>query len=476
MGYFSIYRIIKDIFSTIFGRKFWKYTLIILIAFTIFFILGEKGAFAVTVDYNNNSYELPDPPSFNTAIELDSRINTYPNGYKYIIIAYSTYNQRFYTSYINSNSLITYTPNNNNTGAIRSTNGDMKLLSYSYENNSWVYNSSSFRSSNAISFNNPLFTTIDILNSDGTIYKSAQSFVKYPEIANSLNDLETLNFDVISVNAWDWSNKDFDILFYDRNNVDVSTTDGLYPKRVITLNKNTSYYQPTISADPNKNAIFWIPIEETGLNFYIGGNYEIRLAERVPIQGGGGFRNGSEYSYNYLGQSVTFTISSNTTQDRIDSINQQIEEATEKKYHEETINSLDNLNNALTNTTPDINISNEIDSSLNFDNQNQALNNLNNGFFSRLTSMLSNLLGYDLSQDTSVSIPLPNSNQSIILHSKDIYDNVTGALRLIINAFWIYIFSFYMWKFINKIYIAVSTGNILDSFSSGGEAITNDML
>lgn len=90
--------------------------------------------------------------------------------------------------------------------------------------------------------------------------------------------------------------------------------------------------------------------------------------------------------------------------------------------------------------------------------------------------MLTNILGYDLSEDTSVSIPLPNSNKTITLHSITIYDNVTGALRLIINAFWVYIFSFYMWKFINKIYIAVSTGHILDTFSSSGEAITNDML
>lgn len=150
-----------------------------------------------------------------------------------------------------------------------------------------------------------------------------------------------------------------------------------------------------------------------------------------------------------------------------------------KAIEEETItqtNNSNNINNALTNTTPDSSISSDIDTSLDFNNQNAGLNNLNNGFFSRLTTMLSNLLGYDLSEDTSVSIPLPNSNKNIVLHSIDIYNNITGGLRLIINAFWIYIFSFYMWKFINKIYIAVSSGNILDTFSSSGEAITNDML
>ena len=199
---------------------------------------------------------------------------------------------------------------------------------------------------------------------------------------------------------------------------------------------------------------------------------------------------GADYSYNYLGEPVNFTISSDVSQDKINAINKEIEDTTNKKYHDETINSINNINNninnlndsmnnvndALTNTTPDSSTSSDINNSLNFDNQNESLNNMNGGFFSRLTTMLSNLLGYDLAEDTAVSLPLPNSNKSITLHSKDIYDNVTGALRLIINAFWIYIFSFYMWKFINKIYIAISTGNILDSFSSSGEAITNDML
>lgn len=128
------------------------------------------------------------------------------------------------------------------------------------------------------------FDVYSYQNQNEIVMQPNTSIIKYPEISNSLSDLESLNFDVISVNAWDWSNKDFDILFYDRNNVDTSTTEGLYPKRVITLNKNTPYYQETLSADPDKNAIFWIPIEETGLNFYIGGNYEIRLAERIPIQ------------------------------------------------------------------------------------------------------------------------------------------------------------------------------------------------
>lgn len=316
-------------------------------------------------------------------------------------------------------------------------------------------------------------SNVNITNySNGTTLFPNNS-IQFPQVANSLQDLETLNFDVISVNAWSWSDKDFDILFYDNNVTDTSNTDGLYPKRVITLNQDTSYFQSSLSANPNTNAIYWIPIDEIGLNLYVGGSYVIKFAERVSLNPS---VSGADYSYNYLGEPINFTISSDVSQDKINAINKAIEDMTNQKYHDETINSLNNLNEALTNTTPDSSVSSDIDTSLNFDNNNQGLNNLNGGFFSRLTSMLSNLLGYNLGEDTSVSIPLPNTDKSIVLHSKDIYDNVTGTLRLIINAFWVYIFTFYMWKFINKIYIAVSTGNILDGFSSGGEAITNDML
>lgn len=305
---------------------------------------------------------------------------------------------------------------------------------------------------------------------------------KYPKIANTLEQLENLDFDVLSINAWDYSNEDFDILFYDLN-YGSDTTSSLYPINVITLNKDTLYYNSDLTADPDTNAIYWIPIEDIGFNWVKGNEYGIKFAVRdYEIHGGGGFR-GDNYIYNYIGDEVVFTVSNNIPDNVINALNSSTQNNIQNTQHEEIINNmnniennLDNLNNALTNTTPDNSVSSDIDNALSFNNENEGLNNLNNGFFSRLTSMLSNLLGYNLADDTSVSIPLPHSNKSLTLHSIDIYNNVTGALRLIINAFWVYIFSFYMWKFINKIYIAISTGNILDTFSSSGEAITNDML
>ena len=104
--------------------------------------------------------------------------------------------------------------------------------------------------------------------------------IQFPVITTSLEDLQTLNFDTISVSAFDWSNKDLYILFYDRSLMNNEDTQGLYPKKEIKLTKDSSYYIPEISSE--ENAIYWIANDNTGLNFKVGGKYEIRLAERVP--------------------------------------------------------------------------------------------------------------------------------------------------------------------------------------------------
>lgn len=513
MGYYSFYKIIKDIFRTIFGNKALKFTFIFLLVFFILFLFNKNKVSAVSsLELKDGSITLPawiDGSTYNAYI-FQSEIDE--NGYYNFVTVFTRGGGNLKLGTYSGSTAFTNTGNGqsiqNRSNKITTFNGTVSQYQ-SYLNSNFGWTTGSTGNSNmywATWITYPNLSTYgvdaencyingtrDILNTDNSVYIEGNSLyipdslVELPEIANSLSDLESLNFDVISVNGRAYSNKDFDILFYDRNVKDTNSTEGLYPKRVITLNQNTSYFQADLTADPNKNAIYWIPIDEIGLNLYIGGTYEIRLAERVPLDPP---QFGADYYYNYLGDPVRFTISSDVSQDKINAINKEIEDTTNKKYHDETINKMDTINNninnlnnninnvndALTNTTPDSSVSSDIDNSLNFNNQNEGLNNLNGGFFSRLTTMLSNLLGYNLAEDTSVSLPLPNSNKSIVLHSKDIYDNVTGALRLIINAFWIYIFSFYMWKFINKIYIAVSTGNILDTFSSSGEAITNDML
>lgn len=123
------------------------------------------------------------------------------------------------------------------------------------------------------------FVTSNVYNANGDIIH-IPDITQYPQITTSLEDLQTLNFDTISVSAWDWSDKDLYTLFYDRTLMNNENTEGLYPKKEIKLTKDTSYYIPEISSE--ENAIYWIANDNTGLNFKVGGKYEIRLAERVP--------------------------------------------------------------------------------------------------------------------------------------------------------------------------------------------------
>lgn len=62
MGYYSLYRIIKDIVRTIFGSKFWrKFLIIIIIALGVWFFLHSKGyAVEETEDINYKIYSYYD--------------------------------------------------------------------------------------------------------------------------------------------------------------------------------------------------------------------------------------------------------------------------------------------------------------------------------------------------------------------------------------------------------------------------------
>jgi len=124
---------------------------------------------------------------------------------------------------------------------------------------------------------NYIISNYELKDNNGNIIYNP---TKFPQVTTSLEDLQTLNFDTISVSANSWSDKDLYILFYDRSLMNNEDTQGLYPKKEIKLSTDTSYYIPEISSE--QNAIYWIANNNTGLNFKVGGTYEIRLAERVP--------------------------------------------------------------------------------------------------------------------------------------------------------------------------------------------------
>lgn len=340
------------------------------------------------------------------------------------------------------------------------------ILSWGGDGTEYTYDFSygdTYRLSQDYNFRPAVFAILDFLwtnyepkyQDDFITFQNTYVPFEAPTITNPSSELESLNFDKLFVEPADFGTEK--PLFLHVLEIVNSVSNGddtiyYYGDNIITLDNTTSYYKQfldsgsyyysipkyKLSLEPEKSYLLLLSSSNSYINNSIG---------LIDVN----------YSDNYFDVVQINTGNLITSQQVINDNIQNIQ---------------DSLNDNTVSSDTELNIYD----SLEFNNQNETLNALNSGFFSRLTNMLSNLLDYNLGEDTSVSIPFPNSNKSLVLHSKDIYDNVIGPLRLIINAFWVYIFTFYMWKFINKIYIAVSTGKILDSFSSSGEAITNDML
>ena len=275
MGYYSFYRIIKDIV-----RNFKKNKFLVIVAIIILLIFLSNKVFAST------SFTI-------NPLNTDYEISVNENISKYYCIFITGYvperNSSFVNTFISSSPVTLkvvgdeYRVNEMNVPYFASSTSSRgkKPISWfdEYINSSFTFDSTTDFWSYVCKTNekNYIISNYELKDNNGnTIYNPT----KFPQVTTSLEDLQTLNFDTISVSAWDWSNKDLYILFYDRSLMNNQDTQGLYPKKEIKLAKDTSYYVPEISTE--KNAIYWVANDNTGLNFKVGGKYEIRLAERVP--------------------------------------------------------------------------------------------------------------------------------------------------------------------------------------------------
>lgn len=150
------------------------------------------------------------------------------------------------------------------------------------------------------------------------------------------------------------------MLFYNRSLSNSQTTDGLYPIKEKGFAKGSIYtdYENSTS----DNMIFSYPIFKSGVFFNVGSTYEIRFAKKVY---------NSEYQrmvYEYLGDPIQFTVSSDVTQDYINQLNQQTATSTDSETTKELQSSIDNQTAAIENQTQSIdNINNSITDS-NVDN------------------------------------------------------------------------------------------------------------
>lgn len=207
------------------------------------------------------------------------------------------------------------------------------------------------------SFTHILASNYDVKDYNGAIIYHNSSR-RVPELTTPIEDLENLEFDYLSVDSWGYSDTDFYMLIYDRTYTGVDPEFAMTPQREILINKNSPYYKQLLSVDPTKNCIYWIPLEEMGIQFSINGAYEIRFGIRNYYSpdgsfggggSGGGFREGDEtslssYYYEFIGNNYSWTLSPNLTQGVIDNVNKRIELTTEQRQHYDTVNSINDIN------------------------------------------------------------------------------------------------------------------------------------
>lgn len=374
MGFYSIYKIIKDMIRTLFGNKFLKLFIIVILIFSIILFTNSKSVFAVTpvtLTYNQETHNFT---LNNTDYKVNDSVFTMPyllfyedprpNQYWIRIVASS---QPFYFTQISNGqyriscdtltdiyySNFYYIPNN----YFNSVNTTPLSSYYYYTLNNETLSNDFYISQDNIFYLN--FNIYDYNNRENTLF-SSNEIVTYnpPTLGNTSTELENLSFTNFIINANDYTEEieqndgTLYMLFYNRSLSNSQTTDGLYPIKEKGFTKGSIYTD--VENSTSDNMVFTFPIFKSGVFFNIGSTYEIRFAKKYY---------NTEWNtdfYEFFDNSYTFTISSNVTQDYINQINQQTATSTDEDDTQELQNSInqqtqsiDNINNSITDSSVD---------------------------------------------------------------------------------------------------------------------------
>lgn len=140
-------------------------------------------------------------------------------------------------------------------------------------------------------------------------------------------------------------------------------------------------------------------------------------------------------------------------------------------------NNSNNINNYLNENTISNDTNENIDTNLNFNNNAPQFSSLFNGFFSRLTSTISDLGNYKDTDVITVNLPIPFTNDTIPIKSDFIFSNQNNNfLRNITTLLWYFIFGRYFLYFLINTYWLITNGQFFNNYLTQKEVITGDML
>lgn len=456
MGFYSFYKILKDMFRTIFGNKFLKVFFVIIIIFIVITIKNSCFAISeintITVDnltFNFASGWNADNSSYTgdmNNITILRYTLTGSNVCRYVIMRtsypititktdYSNYSTHTIKSLNNDTATVfANTAINTNTSVTTITVGNPSTSSSFVVSNQYVN-----YDLNGVEV---IYSNLDVYLDNEPIY---QNFIA-PSLSNTQSQLENLSFSnfIINANSFtdDLKNNDglLYMLFYNRSLSNSQNTDGLYPIKEKIFVDGSIYIDYENSTDDN--LIFSYPIFKTGVMFNVGSTYEIKFAKVT------GWYDNDTPLLEYFDNSYTFTISRDVTQDYINELNQQTATTSDDDNNKELQNKIDNQTNAINNQTQSINnINNSItDSTVDSSSINLPTDSTSDPTQSGVDNIFQTIYNsFTSGTAQDIVFPIPNTDKNITLSANYTYNslqnNNASWVVTIIQAFWWYIIS-----------------------------------
>lgn len=295
--------------------------------------------------------------------------------------------------------------------------------------------------------------------------------ISYPFFTNN-TEIEEGNPDGVFIEAGDFSNTDtlyFHLLEITNGLANGDTSLYYYNDKIFALDKDSDYYRTWY--DPSIDGFYYyIPRYKLGLSQNTSYLYVLNNSKN-QIQNSNGVieKDVANGIYDVVESDTTGVITATEEEnDRMKNIENSI------ITNEETTN---NINNALTNTTVSQDTQTDIDTNLNFNNNAPQFSSLFNGFFSRLTSTISDLGNYQDTDVITIYLPIPFTNSTIPIRSDFIFSNQNNNfLKNITTLLWYFIFGRYFLYFLINIYWLITNGQFFKYYLTQKEAITSDML
>ena len=464
MGFYSFYKIIKDIISCIFGRKTFRFLLIILLFILIAFSVSEVFAFDVNIE--DKFYSLPN------GFE-DYKYHLFIRSYKdtdvrYLVI-YSNEPMYLLNDLVNSfgcdipfyyYSLYPGYGDNFPDGNL--SNVDLYYEDF-YVNIEHCYYITHQTMYTVEDFTFQYWSDYDVkYREDGSVFLpdtgDPTPVEKNPYFITTQEDLSNGNIEKLVISSGDMNvsgNNEFYLqsYYYPEGVSEEESYDSLFPRKEILLNGTMSPY--FVGANQDGEYLYEIPRADLGIDLTEGNKYAFVLATRDT----GGYYTRLERLAFTVGTVNPDDVTNDKLDQQTDAINEQtntIKDTSDKIFSDEYDEDKIQIDSGLSDGVDGSNYTN---------------------FITDIINAIKDAVTGNWETVEEVTLPIPFTEESITLQSNLVSKYVPNALKIIINVFWMYLFGMYIFKFALAMVSSLKSGEILEGkLNLNDEVITSSML